>query len=218
MGAATSGEVRLIDGGALVDPYGWVDGAQSPVAILLAPTIEGVAPLPEITPPMSAPQWLQVFASTSDFPVALDAARAVASTSATTVWADATDTTCVAVQLAGEAERLEPALQAWQAAAPATRTVIPSPEAADGGPQTALLQACDPGAAAVPIPLATADNAVRSVGQIIDGEAWALDRSQPRLFGRCRVQHLYGVGIIGPQSTTEELTRALDDLDPETCS
>lgn len=201
----------VVDGRALVDPYGWIDEPTIDPMSFGAPRVAGVTPLLEIALPLSAPHWLQIFASANDFPTALEAARAVTSSSATTVWIDETGTACIAVLLAGDIERLGEALAAWQAAAPSHRIVGPTNEGT-------RVEACDPGVGAVPVPVVAADEAVRRAGQVIDGEGWALARGNERAFGVCRVHHLASAGSIDSRSRTADILQALEALDPTVCA
>jgi hypothetical protein len=201
---------RLIDGSALVDPNAWIDRPNSSFVRIDAPAIDGASPLPEITPPISAPHWLQVFASANDFPEALAAARTITSTSSTTVWTETTGATCVATRVAGDPLRFGPALRTWQAAAPAHRTITIE---ASG----TLVEACDPGVGQVPAPLVAADEAIRRAGQVIDGERWATEQGREPLFGACRVHDLSSSALIDAETSTAEVEQALDQLDPGVC-
>ena len=199
-----------VGGSALVDPYRWLDGRPAEVT-LAAPSVEAAtgAGLPVVAVPMSAPHWLQVFASAVPLPDAILAARAVQSTSTPTTWIEADGSTCVAVAVAGTTEAFAEALAQWQAALPDYRSATLKTDNA-ALQADAVVQACDPGSELVPPPVTRADDAVRGAALVIDSEQWAVDRGEQPQAGACRALVLLGSGQLQPTATASELLAALD--------
>ena len=117
----------------------------------------------------------------------------------------------MAVRLTSPSAAVTDALAAWEAAAPADRTVTAEPDGA-------RIDACDPGSDSVPVPVMSADEAVRRAGHVIDGEQWAIERDQPATVGACRVDHLTELAQLASAAATPAVFAALDNLDPAVCA
>lgn len=230
---------RLVTTAALLDPTAHVEQTLEPPIRLPAPELDGASVrnvANEVTPLL----LFEAFAATIPVGEALDAARAVQSSSQPAIAVDETGRTCVAIAIQAHADRsglVDAALTAWAAALPDHRVVTPlapdAPEEPPGeaaessdAPQAAdvpldlqrwRVDACDPGPGAVPITALAADDAVIAAAALLDGEAWASSNQVPAERGRCRALAALADGALGPESSIGTVTAALDAIDPTRC-